>query len=431
MSDQETISAPSAVSAEPTGKFHRKQAAILGAAARLFNRDGLKGATLAEVAANVGLLTHSLGYYYRRKEDLAAACLMRSIETVTAIARSAQSAGGPAAGVRAYLRGYAALAAEVASGRRDELVYFDDILALPAPQNEAVFAAYNDMFRAIRALLPAGVARSAAAARDAVERARQSRNARAHLLVSIGNAMSRWLLRFQPQDFPRVADQVADIVLDGLAGPRLQWPALAYPQSDALHPQAQDRAVPEAFLRAATLLVNEQGYQGASVERISARLNLTKGAFYHHHASKDALIIACFERTIALVSAMQVQAAQHPGRAGERLAAIVGRLIRFQLAEQGPLLRNTAYSALPAGLRGDLRQRFGYLIDRFGFMVVDGMRAGDLQPVDAAIAARLVSDLINAASELPRWVPGIHQDNAVALYAQPLFFGLLADQPSD
>lgn len=418
MSDQETISAPSAVSAEPTGKFHRKQAAILGAAARLFNRDGLKGATLAEVAASVGLLTHSLGYYYRRKEDLAAACLMRSIGAVTAIARSAQSADDPAARVRAYLQGYAALAAEVAAGQRDELVYFDDIRALPAPQNEAVFAAYNDMFRAVRALLPDGVAR-------------RSRNARAHLLVSISNAMSRWLLRFQPQDFPRVADQVADIVLGGLAGSRLQWPALAYPEQDALHPDAQDRAVPEAFLRAATLLVNEQGYQGASVERISARLNLTKGAFYHHHASKDALIIACFERTIALVSAMQAQAAQYPGGAGERLAAIVGRLVRFQLAEQGPLLRNTAYSALPAGLRGDLRQRFGYLIDRFGFMVVDGMRAGDLQPVDAAIAARLVSDLINAASELPRWVPGVHQDNVVALYARPFFFGLLADQPSD
>jgi len=401
-----------------TDKYQEKREAILVAAAQEFNQHGIKGATLEGVASRVGLLKASVNYYYRRKEDLAAACLMRSIETVTAIARSAQSADDPAARVRAYLRGYAALAAEMATGQRDELVCFDDIRALPAPQNEAVFAAYNDMFRAIRALLSDGAVR-------------QSRNARAHLLVSIGNAMSRWLLRFQPQDFPRVADQVADIVLGGLAGPRLQWPALAYPQSDALHPQAQDRAVPEAFLRAATLLVNEQGYQGASVERISARLNLTKGAFYHHHASKDALIIACFERTIALVSAMQAQAAQYPGGAGERLAAIVGRLVRFQLAEQGPLLRNTAYSALPAGLRGDLRQRFGYLIDRFGFMVVDGMRAGDLQPVDAAIAARLVSDLINAASELPRWVPGVHQDNAVALYARPLFFGLLADQPSD
>ena len=39
----------------------------------------------------------------------------------------------------------------------------------------------------------------------------------------------------------------------------------------------------DAFLRAATSLVNEQGaYFGASVNRISARLNLIKGAIYHH-----------------------------------------------------------------------------------------------------------------------------------------------------
>ena len=43
------------------------------------NRRGIKAGTLSEVAASVGLATNSLTYYYRKKEDLVVACLMRSI----------------------------------------------------------------------------------------------------------------------------------------------------------------------------------------------------------------------------------------------------------------------------------------------------------------------------------------------------------------
>jgi AcrR family transcriptional regulator len=45
------------------------QEAILNVSARLFNRDGLKGATFAEIARSLGLLTHSVNNYYQRKEE--------------------------------------------------------------------------------------------------------------------------------------------------------------------------------------------------------------------------------------------------------------------------------------------------------------------------------------------------------------------------
>ena len=47
-----------------------------------------------------------------------------------------------------------------------------------------------------------------------------------------------------------------------------------------------------AFLKAATRQINEHGYRGASVDRISASLNVTKGAFYHHNEAKDDLVAA-------------------------------------------------------------------------------------------------------------------------------------------
>ena len=63
-----------------TRRFEQKREAILDAAAALFNEKGVRGATLQDVAQSVGLMTNSITYYYRKKEDLATACLLRTIE---------------------------------------------------------------------------------------------------------------------------------------------------------------------------------------------------------------------------------------------------------------------------------------------------------------------------------------------------------------
>ena len=62
-----------------TSRFQVKREAVLAAAAHHFNQQGVKGATLADIAASVGLVTTSVTYYYRKKEDLATACFLRAI----------------------------------------------------------------------------------------------------------------------------------------------------------------------------------------------------------------------------------------------------------------------------------------------------------------------------------------------------------------
>ncbi|MET0351383.1 MAG: TetR/AcrR family transcriptional regulator, partial [Rhizobacter sp.] len=64
---------PSTTSAPQTQRYQEKREAILSAAALQFNQHGVKGATLSEIAASVGLVTNSVTYYYRKKEDLASA----------------------------------------------------------------------------------------------------------------------------------------------------------------------------------------------------------------------------------------------------------------------------------------------------------------------------------------------------------------------
>src|SRR5687767_3451832 len=68
--------------ARSTDRFERKREAILDAATEILNRKGVKGLTLGVAAAAVDLSTTSVTYYFKRKDDLAAACLMRGIEAL-------------------------------------------------------------------------------------------------------------------------------------------------------------------------------------------------------------------------------------------------------------------------------------------------------------------------------------------------------------
>ncbi len=421
---------PAVLPAPQTLRFQEKREALLAAAASHFNAHGLRGATLGEIAAQVGLVTTSLTYYYRKKEDLATACLLRAIAVHQALAVQAGAEATVAARVGRFLALHGQLLADMQTGAHPLLIGFADIRALPGAQAATVFAAYTAMFRQVRALL-AGPC-TAGLQRDDL-------NARAHLLLSAALWLRAWVHRHAVDDYARVAQRHAQLLLHGLAAAGQAWPvddamatlgldavaAAALHAPGASQPQ-DDGHVADAFLRAATVLVNEQGYRGASVARISARLNLTKGSFYHHHDTKLDLISACFERSFAVQRHTLLAAGAAPVPAWLRACAGTAALVRFQLGPQGPLLRSTATSALPdEARRAQVRRQLQQLTERIASLLVDGLEDGSLRPHDPAIAAQLLASAINAAAELQRWVPGIHPGNAVALYTRPALLGLL------
>jgi AcrR family transcriptional regulator len=415
-----------------TTRFQEKREALLDAAARHFNAQGVRGATLGEIAGDVGLVTTSLTYYYRKKEDLATACFLRAIVAHEALALQAQADvadGSVAARVQRFLALHAQMLADIDRGTRPALIVFSDIRALPEAQAAEVFGAYTDMFRRVRGLL------------DGPETAglgRDDLNARAHLLLSAAHWQRAWLPRHAVEDQPRLAQRHAQLLLHGLAAPGQAWPVdaehdplgLDAVATAALHSaeHVADDPTAEAFLRAATALVNEQGYRGASVDRISAKLHVTKGSFYHHNETKHDLISACFDRSFAVIRQVLRTATQADGPAWQRACAAAGALVRFQLGAQGPLLRSSATSALPdEPQRAHVRLQFQQLTGQIASLLVDGLEDGSLRPHDPAIAAQLLSSAINAAAELQRWVPGIHPGNATALYTRPALLGLLCD----
>src|SRR5215475_144051 len=49
----------------------------------------------------------------------------------------------------------------------------------------------------------------------------------------------------------------------------------------------------QKLLEAAISLVREKGYAATTVDQVCQRAGVTKGAFFHHFKSKDALAVAC------------------------------------------------------------------------------------------------------------------------------------------
>ena len=401
-----------------TARFQEKRDTLLAAAAERFNDLGVKGATLADIAASVGLVTTSITYYYRKKEDLATACFLRAIEARQVLVAQAAQAHDVPARIAGYLSLHAGMLAGIASGERPALILFNDIRALPDAQAEQVYAAYNDLFRQMRGLLAGGAMASLG---------REAMNARTHLLLSVANAMSAWLAFYEEDEYPRVAQRVSQLLLHGLPAAGQAWPddgqlaALGLPEP----PPAGD-ATADGFLRAATELVNEQGYRGASVDRIAARLKLTKGAFYHHHDTKLDVISACFERGFAVQRHVLKAAEAASGPGWQRSCAATRMLLRWQLSEQGPLLRSTAISALPdRAHREQVQRTMLRLTERVASVLVDGLVDGSVRAQDLSVAAYVLASAINAAAELQRWVPGITPDNVERLYARPALLGVL------
>ena len=370
---------------------------------------------LTSIAASVGLVTNSVTYYYRKKEDLAHACFMRSIAALDALAERQSRRPPSPSGCRPSSAVMRQLLADMEQGRHPQLLNFNDIRALPSQHAEDVFVAYTDMFRRVRQLLRGA---------ETAHLTRDDLNARGHIVLSIAHWVRAWIGSYEAEEYLRMGDRVSDILLRGLAGTGSTWEGTDGERNWRLAPETGRTS--EAFLCAATVLVNEQGYRGASVDKISARLNVTKGSFYHHHDTKHDLITECFERTFSVVRQALRCADGESGTGWHRACAATRALVRFQLTAGGPLLRTSAMSALPDQQHRDqVRETMYRLTERMASLVVDGMMDGSIRPLDSAIAARAIFAAINAAAELHRWLPGATVDNVSHLYARPIFEGVL------
>jgi len=395
-----------------TEKFHKRREMILRAAIDVMNRRGVRGMTLADVARRLDLVAPAVMYYFKSKEELAATIYCRAIERYEQLIAAAQDATTASEALQIFVRGYFDFRAAEVNGQVEPTALFNDIRALHDP---AVGEAYTQMFRSARALLlkpgmPEGLERV-------------DHNARTHLLLSQLAWAVVWLPRYYTDDYRRLADHTLDIIEHGFLPPERSWhspPLQVGPVVDD-----KNSAARETFLQAATLLVNERGYLGASVQKISEHLNLTKGAFYHHLDNKDDLIVACFRRTLDILQRTLADAGAVAKNGAEQLIAASNALVEYQIGGNTPLLRTSALTSVPEEMSVKLVAEFDRTSGRVSLILTDAFTDGSLRPVDTNIGSQMITAMINAAAEVHFWAPGLTQENVANVYVRPMFEGLL------
>jgi AcrR family transcriptional regulator len=103
----------------------------------------------------------------------------------------------------------------------------------------------------------------------------------------------------------------------------------------------------EALLDSAASCFAENGFAATSLDQVAKRARVTKGAIYHHFASKRDLFMAVLERQ-QLISAQTVTLAG--ANAGSAWSAIVEAFDAFLLTISSPLYQRLCWVEGPAAL---------------------------------------------------------------------------------
>jgi AcrR family transcriptional regulator len=405
-------SAPADVRGE-TKRFRAKRDAILAAAADVINAQSAKGMTFADVAQRVGLNTTSVTYYFKRKEDLAAAAFEVTLDRLDAMLEEAHRETTPQARVARYLSINMARLVRIQRGEEKAFAILSDLRAMEGEVRQRLMLRWQQIFRKTRALWGTDGSRAQT----------DLRGARAHVLLENTFWLPAWLVRYELDEYPRVTARLMDVFQGGIAARGAHWsPRLL----DLVHEEAEPGR--EAFLLVATRLINELGYRGASVQKIAAELNVTKGSFYHHLDAKDELVIECYRRSFDIIADAQRLAEEAGGDQWQRLASVTATLLDFQFSERGPLLRTTALSGLPPGVRSTMIDRSNRIARRYAGMLSDGIAEGSIRAIDPLVASQTMMAMQNAAFDMRKWASTMPRERAIALYASTIMFGLFDER---
>ncbi len=152
-------------------------------------------------------------------------------------------------------------------------------------------------------------------------------------------------------------------------------------------------------LQTSVAVFNERGFDGTSMEDLSARLGISKSAIYHHVEGKDALLGLALDHALLGLEAAAAEVRAQDGPAVERLESLLRRSVEV-------LVERLPYVTLLLRVRGNSsverealarRRRLDRLV---AGLVKEAVADGDLRDdVDPAVVARLLFGMVNSLTE--------------------------------
>ncbi|MGI8666863.1 MAG: TetR/AcrR family transcriptional regulator [Jatrophihabitans sp.] len=180
----------------------------------------------------------------------------------------------------------------------------------------------------------------------------------------------------------------------------------------------------DSLLAVAVTVFNERGYDGTSIQDLSARLGIGKSSIYHHVEGKSDLLRLALDRALDALFAVTVEAGASVGGPIDRLEYLVRRSVEVLVAE-------LPYVTLLLRVRGNTEVEQRALarrreFDRFvGDLVAAAAAAGELRAdIEPALISRLVFGSVNSLTEWYRPDRGLAGTELAASVVRMVFGGL-------
>jgi len=127
---------------------------------------------------------------------------------------------------------------------------------------------------------------------------------------------------------PAAIEQLLSLIRGGISSKSYQYDCIVLSSLDTGLPQGFDRERQndikrDAFLQVGSLMFNQRGYMGASLDDVAEQLDVTKGAFYYHIRNKEDLLYQCFRRTLELISEMIKRADEDGANGAEKIERVL------------------------------------------------------------------------------------------------------------
>ncbi len=160
--------------------------------------------------------------------------------------------------------------------------------------------------------------------------------------------------------------------------------------------QQRGRATRAHILATAATCFAQQGYDGTGVAEICRRAGVTKGAFYHHFPSKQALFLALFDQWLQGMDAQIASVREEAGTTPEAFRRMAGMIQHVFAAAGGQLpmfLEFWSKAARDPAVWQATIAPYRQYTALFSAMIEAGIAEGTLRTADPQAAAQVVVSL--------------------------------------
>lgn len=151
----------------------------------------------------------------------------------------------------------------------------------------------------------------------------------------------------------------------------------------------------EAVLKAAAALFRERGYDGTSLNELAEILNITKPTVYYYVQSKDDLILQIKWAAQDEVLAFMREGIAGPGKASDRLRAILMSYALFMTTDYGVCLALVPPRSMEPDSRGKIYARVEEANQIIYRLLQAGRKDGSLVFADPVVAAHTLFGSLN------------------------------------